>query len=466
MTDGRVQRVLVIGLDCAAPRFVFGPDRFQLPNLQALAANSCWGLLRSTDPPITVPAWASMLSSKDPGTLGCYGFRNRPDRTYAGLVTADATAIREPRVWDILSQHGLRSVVVGVPQTYPPRPLLGCLVAGFLTPDADATFTYPKSLKRELYDSVGEFVFDVRDFRTNDKEGLRERIHALMENRFATARYLMRAKPWEFFMVVDMGMDRLHHGFWRFCDADHPRYEPGNPFEHAFREYYETVDQRVGELISLVGEETAILVVSDHGARAMLGGVCINQWLIEQGELRLASKPTTPCRLEDCQVDWSKTRAWSSGGYYARIFLNVEGREPSGTVPPRDYDRFRSDLAKRLESMTGPDGKKLNNRVIFPEQCYRHVNGVAPDLLVYFGDLAWRAVGTVGVDHRFTQENDAGPDDANHDLYGMFIMDDRSGLGGVEVKELRIMDVAPTVLDLLGVPIPKDFQGKRVRMER
>ncbi len=460
MAGGRVKRVLVIGLDCAAPRFVFGPNRFDLPNLQALAANGCRGLLRSTDPPITVPAWASMLSSKDPGTLGCYGFRNRRDYTYGPLATLDATTIREPRVWDILSRHGLQSVVVGVPQTYPPKPLNGCLVSGFLAPDTEVAFTYPKSLKREIARSVGAYHLDVGDFRTDDKTGLLKRIYGLMENRFDTARYLMETKPWDFFMVVEMGMDRLHHGFWRFCDPNHPRFEPGNRFENVFREYYESVDRRIGDLVSHAGHDTAVLVVSDHGAKPMAGGVYVNQWLMNEGYLRLESVPEQPYRIEDCTIDWDHTRAWSTGGYCARVFMNVSGREPRGIIPKPEYEQRRAELALRLESMAGPDGTPMNNRVLIPERHYRKTNGVPPDLIVYFGDLSYRALGTVGVQHIFAERNDTGPDDANHDFDGIFVMDDRTGRGGEERSDLQIMDIAPTILNLLNAPIPSDFQGR------
>jgi len=98
-----VERVLIIGLDCATPQFVFGPGGFDLPNIRSLMERGAWGPLRSCDPPITVPAWASMMSSKDAGTLGIYGFRNRKDHSYDGMSTANATAVKEPRVWDILS---------------------------------------------------------------------------------------------------------------------------------------------------------------------------------------------------------------------------------------------------------------------------------------------------------------------------------------------------------------------------
>lgn len=454
------ERVLVIGLDCMTPQFVFGPGRFDLPNLARLMRNGCWGKLESCHPPITVPAWASMMSSKDPGTLGIYGFRNRKDHSYDGMFTANAAAVREKRVWDILSRQGKKVVVLGVPQTYPVKPVNGWLVSGFLAPNTEAEFTYPKSLAQELREAVGEYIIDVKDFRTDDKDQLLGRIHDLMENRFAVARHLMDTKPWDFFMMVEMGVDRLHHAFWRFCDPEHPEFQPGNPYEHVLREYYQAVDARIGELLERVGEETAVLVVSDHGAKSMIGGVCVNQWLIDEGLLTVNDDLSGRKRFEDCDVDWSRTKAWSSGGYYARVFLNVQGREPQGIIAPEDYEAVRDDLVRRIESMTGPDGQPLNNRAHKPQDLYHQVNGVAPDLIVYFGDLRWRSVGSVGYDSAFTFENDTGPDDANHDYHGIFILDDRSGRGGMEVTGLQLMDVAPTVLSLLGVDVPADMQGK------
>ncbi|MCX5758248.1 MAG: alkaline phosphatase family protein [Candidatus Hydrogenedentes bacterium] len=451
---------MVIGLDCAAPRFVFGPDRFDLPNLQRLASRGCWGALRSCDPPITVPAWACMTSGKDPGVLGCYGFRNRRDYSYEGMTTANSSAIREKRVWDILSRHGRKVVVLGVPQTYPVKPVNGWLVADFLAPDTQADYTYPKALKTELEQAVGTYLLDVKDFRTDEKDGLLERIFALMHNRFDAARHLMSSKPWDFFMMVEMGVDRLHHAFWKFCDPLHPKFEPGNAYEHVFREYYQALDRRVGELLTLAGDETAVLVVSDHGAKAMQGGVCINQWLIENGWLHLAGTPNGRRRIEDCTIDWPQTRAWASGGYYGRVFLNLEGREPQGVIAAADYDVCLSELAAAIEAMPGPDGQPLGNRALRPRDLYRAVNGIAPDLIVYFGGLNWRSVGAVGFDGIHTFENDTGPDDANHDFDGVFIMDDRTGRGGEERTGLQLMDVAPTILDLFGVPVPEDMQGK------
>src|SRR5688572_17537726 len=161
------RRVLVIGLDCAGPQLVFDRFRADLPNLSRLMSGGTWGELRSSLPCITVPAWASMLSSRDPGVLGCYGFRNRADRSYGEMVTADSTIIKQSRVWDVLGGVGKQSVVIGVPQTYPVRPLNGHLVSCFLTPGTESQFAYPAIFKQEALRVSPDYAFDARDFRTD-----------------------------------------------------------------------------------------------------------------------------------------------------------------------------------------------------------------------------------------------------------------------------------------------------------
>lgn len=444
------QRVLVIGLDCAAPRFVFGPDAFDLPNIRALMERGRYGPLESCHPPITVPAWACMTTGKDPGELGCYGFRNRIDHSYREMVTANGASIKEPRIWDMLSRNGKHCIVLGVPQTYPPKPLNGCLVSGMDAPDSECDHTYPKSLKREIEWTCGGYIPDVRDFRTDDKTGLLLRIYEHMQNRFAIASYLVKSKPWDFFMMVETGLDRLHHGFWKYCDPSYPKFEPGNPFQHAFREYYSALDARIGDLLALAGENVTTIVVSDHGAKAMRGGLRINQWLFDNDYLRLKDRVARGTRIEDCPFDWPNTRAWSSGGYYARVFLNVEGREPQGCVRREHYERVRNEIAEGLRAINGPNGETLQNIVLKPEEIYRKTNGIAPDLIVYPDDLNWRAIGTLGHDSIYADENDTGPDDANHDYNGIFIMDN-DGSCAANALPRNILDVAPLVLSLFGV---------------
>jgi predicted AlkP superfamily phosphohydrolase/phosphomutase len=360
---------------------------------------------------------------------------------------------------------GKKIVLVGVPQTYPVQPINGCVLADFLAPGPQSEYAYPPSLKEEIRLKVGDYLLDVPAFRLEDKERLREDLFALMENRFAVAQYLMEHKPWDLFMMVDMTLDRLHHAFWKYADPEHPKYLPESPYGEMFRRIYEEIDARVGRLIEYAGEDTAVLVVSDHGARAMMGGLCINEWLAQNGWLTLHERPRGVTRFEDCRIDWARTRAWALGGYYGRIFINVAGREPQGIVPPEEYEATRDELAESISRMPGPDGLPLGNVVYRPEDVYARVEGIAPDLLAYFGGLSWRAVGSMGYDEVYTAGNDIGPDDANHDLYGIFIMNEWAGVRG-ELSGPHIMDVAPTVLDLFGVRAPDGMQGKIAGADR
>src|SRR5439155_5238306 len=132
--------------------------------------------------------------------------------------------------------------------------------------------------------------------------------------------------------------------------------------------------------------------------------------------------PAKPTPIGRVAIDWSRTKAWGDGGYYGRLFMNVRGREPSGTIDPVDYERVRSDLIAGIESIADPSGKPIGSRAYRPEDLYRRVNGVAPDLIVYFGDLDCRSVGAVGMGTIHTFENDTGPDEANHDCHGIFIL--------------------------------------------
>ena len=415
-------KVMVIGLDSAAPALVFDEQWGELPTLRELARTGTWGKLRSTHPPITVPAWSAMMSGLDPGQLGFYGFRNRRGYTYDGYEIANASVVRADRVWDRLSRQGKQVMLLGVPQTYPVKPINGCVVSDFLTPSTKHAYTYPAELRDEVERVADGYVFDVDGFRTPDKAGLLERIYAKTDKHFRVATHLAATRPWDYFMVVEMGVDRMQHGFWSYCDPTHRKYRPGNPFESALRDYYRHVDRKVAELIALAPRDTAVLVVSDHGARRMDGGLCINEWLIQQGYLVLREYPRQPSRFEELAVDWDRTRAWGEGGYHGRLFMNVRGREPRGVIPASDYDKVRQELIDRIEAISDPNGVNIGSRAFRPEELYPGgCVGSPPDLTIYFGNLAWRSVGSVGSKEIHTFENDTGPDEANHDWDGIFI---------------------------------------------
>ena len=226
------------------------------------------------------------------------------------------------------------------------------------------------------------------------------------------------------------------------------------------------LDGEIGTLLERLPAETHIMVVSDHGVKKMDGGICINEWLRREGYLTLFDDPPQGrlSSFEKVEVDWANTTVWGDGGYYGRIFFNVAGREPNGVIPADQYESFRDKLAEHIKSIPAPDGAPLNTRAFVPKEVYRQVRGVAPELLVYFDDLGWRSVGSVGHGDNYTFENDTGPDDANHAENGIYIYTPpQRDLGGQELSATQLMDFAPTVLDLFGLPIPADMQGQVIR---
>lgn len=455
-------KVLVLGLDCATPQLVFERWRKDLPTLAGLMDSGSWGRLESSNPPITVPAWSCMMSSKDPGELGFYGFRNRKDYSYDGLFFANSNAMKEDRAWDILGRAGKKVILVGIPQTYPPRPVNGEMITCFLTPDTRSQYTFPPALKAEVERVAEGYILDVDDFRTDDKQRILDTIHQMTVKRFRVMRHLLQSREWDFAMMVEMGIDRIHHGFWKYMDPTHPKYEAGNPWENSILEYYKLVDGEIARVLEGIPQDTVVYVVSDHGARSMIGGICVNEWLMQKGYLTLKETPKTPTPIGKVEIDWSKTMAWGEGGYYSRIFMNVQGREPQGVIPAADYEKVRRDLIAGLQGICDEQGRNIGTVVHRPEDIYRKCNGVPPDLLTYFGNLDWRSVGSVGMGSIWTYENDTGPDDANHDWHGIFIRRDPARPAQGEMQGLRLFDMAPTILKDFGLPIPGDMIGKAI----
>ncbi|HEC82952.1 MAG TPA: phosphodiesterase, partial [Firmicutes bacterium] len=267
------------------------------------------------------------------------------------------------------------------------------------------------------------------------------------------------------FMFVEIGLDRIQHGFWKFFDKTHRKYQPGNKYENAIYEYYKYLDERIGRLLKVIDDQTVVLVVSDHGAKKMEGAININDWLIQEGYMTLKTKPEGLVKLEEADIDWPKTKAWGLGGYYGRLFLNVKGREKMGAVEPEDYEKVRDEIAEKLKAITDEKGNNIGTRVFKPQEAYKGPNiDQAPDLIIYFGDLYWRSTGTIGHDSIHSFETEVGPDDAVHAEDGIFILWDPQVKRGRELENLSIYDVAPTVLDVMGIKVPDDMEGKIIEL--
>lgn len=452
-------KILVIGLDAAAPELLFGDER--LTTLRRLMDGGCYGRLLSVIPPITVPAWMCLATSQDPGSLGVYGFRNRLDHSYGGLGIATSRSIRELAVWDQVAREGGRAVIIGVPPSYPPRKVNGICVGCFLTPDPRKdVYTHPPGVKAEIERLVGDYPVDVKGFRTDRKAWLREEVFAMGRRHFEVVRHYLRGSEWDYFQFVEIGLDRVQHGFWKFHDPQHVLHEPGSPYRDVIRDYYRYLDEELGRTLELLDEETVVLVASDHGAQRLDGGFCVNEWLVREGWLALREYPKEVTPFDRLAVDWDRTRAWSEGGYYARVFLNVRGREPRGVIDPADYERVRDDLKARFETTVDDRGRPLGTAVFRPEEIYRTVRNVAPDLIVHFGGLYWRSIGGVGYPALHVRENDTGPDDCNHAQFGSFILAAPNNPLRGQVEGARLLDLAPTLLELGGYDVPDSMQGR------
>lgn len=452
-------KICVLGLDCAAPEVIFGDER--LVNLRRLMNAGMYGRLESVIPPITVPAWMCMCTSQDPGSLGVYGFRNRVDHSYERLGFANSASIKALAIWDHLGREGKRSVIVGVPPNYPPRRINGISIGCFLTPDPEKNdFTHPANFKSKINELVGEYPVDVKNFRTERKDWLKDEIFSMSRKQWQVVHWLLKQQQWDYFHFVDIGLDRMHHGFWNYFDEKHVQFEPGNPYQNAIPEYYLWLDNQIGKALNVLDEDTVVLVVSDHGAQRLDGGIAVNEWLIGEGLLELNEYPKAIVPFEQLNVNWDKTRVWSEGGYYARVFFNVKGREPNGVIPPGEYESFQDEMKARFEKLTDDKGQPLNSLVFNPKEIYKNVRNVAPDLIVHFGGLLWRSIGSVGHGAIHVQENDTGPDSCNHAQYGMFILKAPNCPVRGEYKGARLLDIAPTLLDLAGYEIPETMQGR------
>ncbi|MFX0102692.1 MAG: alkaline phosphatase family protein [Candidatus Hodarchaeota archaeon] len=468
-------KLLIIGLDCAAPSLFFKRHLDNIPTLCKFQASGRRGQLRSSDPPITIPAWMCMATGRTPGQLGIYGFRHRKKKTYDDLWIASSLSVKEKTAWETLSDNGLRSIIVGIPPTFPVKPFNGNMVTGFITPGVDNQFTHPESLKNELLDKFGHYTFDV-PFRIEDKKGLFDNLMKMTRERHEVIKHLMKNKEWDLFWFVEIGLDRMHHAYWKYFDENHKDFVEGNEFQDCIEKYEKLLDNNVKELLEIIPDDTRVLVVSDHGAQPMAGCVCVNEWLFKEGYLTLNKYPekqTSPTKLD---INWTKTKAWGWGGYYARIFLNIKGREPDGAIELHNVINEVKILREKIEALKGPDGsplgsKTFNSRELYPDGFI----GDHPDLYVYFGDLKWRSAGTVGHDKLFLEENDTGPDDAVHAKNGIYIefkkedylaMKEKPDskinkqLNEKEIDQFSIYDIYPTILKHFGLEIPDGLRGK------
>jgi predicted AlkP superfamily phosphohydrolase/phosphomutase len=443
-------RVVIIGLDSVAPALAFDQYRNEMPNLRALCDGGCYGPMRSTDPPITIPAWISMTSGRSPGQLGIYGFRHYTASNQPELVSS--TDVHFPRIWDLAAEAGMKSVVVSVPGTYPlsPRPQV-IMTTDFTTPSARSRWIAKPSLRQELTSLFGPYIVDVANFRNDDTSRVSAECAALTRQHFGIFRHLIQKEQPRFAMLVDIAPDRLHHAALHRIWLDHPAFENNAPG----LEYYRLLDDEIGKTLAQLDSDTLVMVVSDHGVKPLCGGICLNEILIRSKHLVLAdSYPDKPVPLNGLNIDWKQTTAFAHGGYVGRVFFNRMKEMSAG-----DMQRLGEELKNVLKMAGMRNGEALQHQIFSPGELYGAAAGTPPDFTVYLDNLNYRAIGSVGHGAIQIPGNDQGPDRANHDLFGIFAANIK---GSTLRTSFNICDVFASAVRALGIAPPDGTAGESI----
>ncbi len=497
-------RVVILGFDAADPRLV---DRWveegYLPNVARLKREGASARLRSTIQPLTPLAWTSMVTGMDPGGHGVYDWHQRDPQTYHATIVG-SYSVKAPTLWQRLNRAGLSCGVLNVPLTYPPRRLNGWLVSDILTPPGAKNITFPAALKVELDEVSGGYkIFFGVTYQEGGEQSFLDALHETLERRRRALLHLLKSRPTDFVMAVFMESDHVMHSFWKYMDAAHPSHKPGYAaYEHAIRDVYRHLDDILGDVLALIGQDTTLLLVSDHGSGPYLGRVYVNKLLRQHGYLAVRRGPLTALKLALARsraverlysflrrfgldprplvgkrlrqiaaqsglgtgdIDWARTRAYVSGDF-GQITVNLRGREKFGIVDPRDKESLIDEIIGLLDGLCDEDGKALVDHVWRGSTLYHGGEvGSAPDIVFSMRDFQYLSTPGLGVQvgglidrPRYAKGEISGA----HALYGICYAVGPGIVAGQRLDEIDITQVAPTALYALGLGVPKQMDGK------
>ncbi|MHC4806641.1 MAG: alkaline phosphatase family protein [Planctomycetota bacterium] len=515
-------KVVVIGLDGATfhlikPWLAEG----KLPTLNKLLKEGVHGKLLSTLPPLSPQAWTSFVTGKNPGKHGIFEFTEFKPKSYEIRFT-NASSRCGKSLWRILSDHGKSVGVINVPMTYPPEQVNGFLIAGFEAPGVQSEFTYPPDLYEKIKKHVGEYDIHGDYWTTKGPDFYIQRTLNAIDNHGRVTKYLLNNYDLDFFMPVFGSTDRIQHFCWKYIDPTHPKHIPleKDKYGDAILRVYEKVDGFIKEYLESIEGDKTVVIMSDHGAGPYYKIVYIDKWLEQQGLLKykkvdnnlarhanhlffgitktfyLQLRKHLPRNVKDwlkgtmpeirhkieshlilSNIDWRRTKAFSMGVETTLIYINLKGRFPLGTVEPgEEYEELMDFIIDRLKELRDPDtNEAVVDNVYKKEQIYHGAClEKAPDLVViwknyeyitrrhygrevFLGDgtiiSAELKVGEVGELMSLEQTG-------SHRLEGIVIFSGKHIKQGAKLHGARIIDIAPTVLHLMGLPIPEDMDGR------
>lgn len=499
-------RLLIIGIDGADWQITrhLMEDGY-LPNLRALAKSGAFGPCRSTIPPTTPPAWTTIMTGKNPGKHGVFDFLPMSGEA---MDTPIASRRRATTIWRALSDAGLRVGTFNLPATWPPERLSAFQVAGFDAAAFGPTLAWPREAFEVLRDAVGEY--DIFPFSIQKPEGDPAAVRRHADIAVSGTRALLKRWPCDVYMVSFQVVDWVQHGhLGREMTPMAPTTlnEDGQVIKA-----YRIVDDRIGELVEeWKGDDTTVIVISDHGGTPADRLVNLEKLFLEHGLLAYTTTDGSTARLQerrsraalalrlwlslkrtlpplarllgplargmrermssyqkDVSIDWSRTRA-APWGDYGQIRLNIAGRDPHGVVPPGDIDSLIAEIKELLLSLRDPvSGEPIYQAVMSNEELYTGAWAhLGPDLhAVPVQERYMAASGRSGVAELPLLDVQPEPvvvlDPAwgIHSSSGIILMSGRGVWGQVSIIDATIADFTPTALHLLDYPVPADVDGR------
>ncbi len=501
------EKVFVLGLDGASPGVI---DTLisggKLPAFRRLKEGGATGKLRTTIPPITGSAWSSFMTGKNPGKHGIFDFIHRKEGTYQ-LAPINAK-LREGRpFWSWAGDTGKKVCIFNVPVTYPPEELNGLMVTGLLTPSNKTDYTFPPSLAKEL-DRVtqGYRIHITESYSRGREEHFLKHLEEMTEMRKKAMEYLFGLEDWDIFIAIFEGTDTIQHELWHCSDRTHFRHDPSQEkYVDAIPDYYGRMDGILGDIMDRwIGPEWNLIVMSDHGAGPLNKLLYVNNFLMKKGFLRLRKGvlpsvrdllfrqgvvPMTfyhfllkiglgrlkkkarfgqsesllkPFFLSFEDVDWSRTRAYSIGSTAGQIYINLKGREPGGIVQPGpEYEEAREAIIGELKGLKEEDTNEAVVKEIYrKEELYTgpHLKD-APDIVFLPRGLEIAAFG----EYEFASHKVLDPSrgvSGSHRMDGLLMMKGSRIREGAGIEGAEIIDLAPSILHLLDLPVPEEMDGK------
>jgi predicted AlkP superfamily phosphohydrolase/phosphomutase len=437
-------RLVVIGLDGTPHTFLQRMVREgHMPHFARITEGAGFARMNSVYPTVSSVAWSCYMTGVNPARHGIFGFVDRKPGSY-GTTIPSSRQMTARTLWEMLSEAGKRVIVMNVPVTYPPRPVNGILIGGFLSPKLERA-VYPAE-KTSLIQSLGYRIDTDPWLARESRDKLFADVEDCLARRRKTLLHLMDNEPWDFFQCHLMETDRLYHFSWEQYETDDPVYVP------RFYQVIHHIDDLLGEVLRRVERAGAeLMVLSDHGFCTLKYEVYVNTWLAQKGWLTLPDPKPERVQLKDVGPG-SQVYSLDPG----RIFINMQGREPSGTVPQAEYEVWRERIAEAamIELRDPETGEPMLERVIKREEIYDGPGLDRAADLILVPRYGYDLKGAFGKES-LTFKGEA--------LVGMHTYDD--AMIAVRGRPLAaqgcgIVDATATVLKLMDVKYPTDLDSR------